>query len=220
MRAVAGLSRSEGDVEVNDVLPTQEAIENLAERIERAYSLRRARWWRGCSTRRVWTAAALRLWQAHVEDPQLPLDSELFVASQPISNALSDPWSELAQPDAARRYRTQVRRMIRRLRSELVREVALAQRSIRNHPETTPALLARDRRISPLGCYIAAHRAGRADLAQRFVAAAAEQHGSCPLYQAASLPLIAADLYPTLDSTVGREAQNEVRTSKKLIVMN
>ncbi len=61
-------------------------------RIERAYALRRAGWDRGCSTRRVWAAAALCLWQAHVDDPTLPLDSELFVASQPITGSLGDPW--------------------------------------------------------------------------------------------------------------------------------
>ena len=87
-----------GRIGVKDVLPTQELIDQLAERIERAYTLRRQRWCRGCSTRRVWSAAALRLWQAHVDDPQLPLDCELYVASQVINESLSDPWSELAQP--------------------------------------------------------------------------------------------------------------------------
>jgi hypothetical protein len=215
------LSRREVAAEVNDVLPTQDMIEHLADRIERAYSLRRPRWWRGCSTRRVWSAAALRLWQAHAEDPQTPLDSELFVASQPISNALSDPWSELTQPDATRRYRSQVQRIIRRLRSELTREVRLAERSIRRHPQTSPAILDRSRRLSPLGCYIAAHRAGRADLADRFVAAAAQQHGSCPLYRPASVFLLAADLYPTHDAHAGLEAHAELRTtSMKLIALN
>jgi hypothetical protein len=37
------------------------------------------------------------------------------------SSALSGPWSELAQPEAARRYRSRVRRIIRRLRWELYR---------------------------------------------------------------------------------------------------
>jgi hypothetical protein len=203
-----------------NVLPTQDVIDRLANRIERAYSLRRAQWWRGCSTRRVWSAAALRLWQAHVDDPQLPLDSELFVASQPITDSLSDPWSELAQPDAARRYSAQVRRIIRQLRSELTREVRVAERSIRRDREIRPGLLAENRRLSPLGCYIAALRAGRADLARRFAAAAAEQHRSCPLYRSASLSLLPADLYPFDDFSGERKAEDEVRTSKKSIVLN
>src|SRR5205814_5348906 len=130
--------------------------------------LRRSRWWRGCSTRRIWSAAALRLWQAQVDDPQLPLDSELFVASQPLSDALSDPWSELTQPEAARRYRSQVRRIIRGLRSELKREVESAERSIRQHRQLGSALPVRHSRLSSLGCYIALHRACRADLAVPF----------------------------------------------------
>ena len=80
-------------------------IDHLASRIERAYALRRAEWDRGCSTGRLWTAAALCLWQAHADDPALPLDSELFVASQPLVGSLGDPWVELTQVEAGRRYR-------------------------------------------------------------------------------------------------------------------
>jgi hypothetical protein len=148
------------------------------------------------------------------------LDSELFVASQPINDSLSDPWSELAQPDAARRYSSQVHRIIRRLRSELTREVRLAERPIRQDGEIRPALLAEDRRLSPLGCYIAALRAGRADLARRFAAAAAEQHRSCPLYRAASVPLLPADLYPFADFVGELKTKDEMQSSKKSIALN
>jgi hypothetical protein len=202
------------------VLPTQEVIDQLGDRIERAYSLRRAQWWRGCTTGRVWSAAALRLWQAHVEDRELPLDSELFVASQPISGTLGDPWSELTQPEAARRYRSRVRRIIRRLRTELQREVRRAERSIREDGETGIGRLAGDGRLSPLGCYIAAHRANRADLAGRFAAAAARQHGSCPLYRQASTTLLADDLYPTNHPSAAHQAGDEVRSIKELVTMN
>jgi hypothetical protein len=202
------------------VLPTQELIDHLAERIERAYTLRRGRWRRGCSTRRIWSAAAARLWQAHVESPWLPLDCELYVASQPLTDSLSDPWSELAQPEAARRYRSQVRRIVRGLRSELRREVRLAERSIRRHREINTALLGGNTRLSPLGCYIAAQRAGRADLAARFVAAVAEQHRSCPLYQSACASLLPADLYPVNDSSQEPEAGDTIRKYNKYIIMN
>jgi hypothetical protein len=202
------------------VLPTQEVIDRLADRIERAYSLRRTAWWRGCSTRRVWSEAALRLWQVHMEDPQLPLDSELYVASQPISAPLADPWTELAQPEAGRRYRSQVRRIVRRLRFELSREVRLAERMIRKGRDLESALQASNSRLSPLGCYIAAQRLGRADLVVNFAVAAADQHRSCPLYRTASLALIAAELYPTSSPAAAFEAESVIRTPKKSMILD
>src|SRR6516165_10772419 len=127
-------------------------IDHLANRIERAYGLRRAGWDHGCSTGRVWAAAALCLWQAHVDDPSLPLDSELFVASQPITGSLGDPWVELTQVEAARRYRMQVRRIVRRLRRELWREVRRAERLMADGGRLVLSSLSMDPRISPLGC--------------------------------------------------------------------
>jgi hypothetical protein len=190
-------------------------IDRLADRIERAYSLRRTRWWRGCSSRRVWSAAALCLWQAHANDPQMPLDSELYVASQPITGALADPWSELAQPEAVRRYQRQVRRIIRRLRSELKREVKLAERLIHEDQGISPDDLARNNRLSALGCYIAAQRAGRADLVCCFAATAAKQHRSCPLYGAATHTLLPGDLYPVDASDTTKITVTPRRSSHK-----
>jgi hypothetical protein len=155
-----------------------------------------------------------------VDDSQLPLDSELFVASQPISGSLADPWSELTQPEAAHRYRGQVRRIIRQLRAELKREVKLAERSIHRHGTLEPAVLAQCGRLSPLGCYIAAQRMGRPDLARRFVAAAARQHHSCPLYQAASAWLLPAELYPFDECAGDKEAVHGARTPKRSIALN
>jgi hypothetical protein len=202
------------------VLPTQETIEHLAERIERAYSLRRAGWDGGCSTRRVWAAAALRLWQAHVEDPALPLDSELFVAAQPITGALGDPWQALTQVEAGRRYRLQVRRIVHRLRLELGREVRRAEERLQEGRPLTLTALACDRRLSPLGCYIAAHRMGHAELAQGFALPAAEQHRACPLYRLASLSLLPADRYPADDMAAALELTSGIRPLKTSIVMN
>jgi hypothetical protein len=214
------LSKDKGVIGVKEVLPTQELIDHLAERIERAYNLRHQRWRRGCSTRRVWSEAALRLWQAHVEDPQLPLDCELYVASQVINESLSDPWSELAQPAAARRFRARVLRIVRRLRSELSREVRLAERAIGENDDIGFMTLPVNNRISPLGYYIAAQRAGKPELADRFSAAAAQQHRSCPLYQFASIPFLSADLYPAGESARTEVPDSGVRSSRKLIVMN
>ena len=75
-------------------------------------------------------------------------------------------------------------------------------------------------RISPLGYYIAAHRAGMPELADRFAAAAADQHRSCPLYQSASIPFLSADLYPAEESASEASPASGLRSPKKLIVMN
>jgi hypothetical protein len=203
----------------SQVLPTQEVIDHLASRIERAYALRRAGWDRGCSTRRVWAAAAMCLWQAHADDPTAPLDSELFVASQSITGSLGDPWSELTQPDAGRRYRSQVRRIVDRLRAELSREIRLAERRMED-PQITLDALSKDRRLSPLGCYIAAHRIGRPEMASRFADGAAQQDSACPLYRAASRFLLPPDLYPKPESQVRRETVNGSSTFRQSIVMN
>jgi hypothetical protein len=202
------------------VLPTQETIEHLAERIERAYALRRAGWDRGCSTERVWAAAALRLWQAHVEDPELPLDSELFVAAQPISGAFGDLWRELAEAEAGRRYRRRVRRIVHCLRRELTREVRRAEGRLREGLPLTLGSLSSDRRLSALGCYIAAHRMGHADLASSFAPLAAAQHHACPLYRLASLSMLPADRYPADATTAVPEPAGGTRPLKKSIVMN
>ena len=194
-------------------------IDHLANRIERAYALRRASWDRGCSSGRIWSAAALCLWQTHVEDPTLPLDSELFVASQPIVGALGDPWSELTQVEAGRRYRAQVRRIVRRLRRELRREVGRAERLLAGGGRMVVSSLCLDGRISPLGCYIAAERVGRIDIASHFTTAAVEQHHACPLYQSAALALLPADRYPVVVAgTEGSPAP--ARSFKKSIMMN
>ena len=203
-----------------DVLPTQETIEHLANRIERAYSLRRAGWDRGCSTGRVWAAAALCLWQAHVDDPALPLDGELFVACQPITGSFGDPWVELTQVEAGRRYRMQIRRIVHRLRRELTREVERAERLMSEGGRLIVASLSQDGRVSPLGCYIAAQRMGRCDVAEQFAVAAVDQHGACPLYRVASLSLLPPDRYPLAVPTAAPEMAPAVRTYKKSIVMN
>ena len=191
------------------MLPTYEVLDHLAGRIEQAYALRRPRWLRGCSTSRVWYTAALRLWEAHTGDPvRVPLDPELFVASQPISAPFSDPWTELAHPESARRYRTAVRRIVRQLRAELKRELVAAERSIREGHEIGGVLGRKNHRLSSLGSYILARRAGRDDLAERFAAAAASQHRSCPLYRSASLAFIPAEFYPDENLVLEREEQS------------
>ncbi|MGC8638465.1 MAG: hypothetical protein ACP5XB_01145 [Isosphaeraceae bacterium] len=163
--------------------------------------LRRSKWYRGCSTSRIWAAAATILWQVHQEDPDIPLDPELFVAAQPLAAAFADPWLSLAHPDAGRRYYRSVRRIIRRLRAELRREIGRAEDMVRGGLALATVLRCRDRRLSPLGLFITAHRAGRPDLAVQLRPGAIAQHQGCPLYRLASRSFLSAGLYPVTDPT-------------------
>jgi len=68
-------------------------------------------------------------------------------------------------------------------------------------------IASRDARLSPLGLYIAAHRAARPDLAGRLRPGAIEQHDCCPLYRSACMAFLPAELYPTEASNRGVEAR-------------
>ena len=182
------------------MLATQNSIDILAERIERAYRLRRPEWHGGCSTSRIWSVAAVTLLQVHESDPSLPPDPELFVAAQGSKVPFADPWLELAQPESARCYRKRVREIVRRLRRELAAEIRHAESRIGSGQRISRVLLSKSPRLSPLGRFIVAHRAGRTALAQRFVADLVEQHRACPLYRDASLEFISPEVYPVVVS--------------------
>jgi hypothetical protein len=198
------VGHTEQAIEVT-VLSTQAALLGLAERIERAYRLRRSGWYRGCATAGVWSTAAAILVQLHQDDATLPVDPELYVAVQPVGALFDDPWEGLTQPPAARRYRTRVREMIRALRLELRGEVRYAERRIRRGEAISKVLNNASKRLSPLGCYIVAYRAGRAALGEKFRLGAVEQHRSCPLYRAASQHLIPPEPYPGRERSVDEE---------------
>jgi hypothetical protein len=202
------------------VLPTQETIDRLADRIERAFTLRCSTWYRGCSTSRVWSAAATILWQAQSENPEIPLDPELFVASQPTTAPYADPWTSLAQPEAGHRYRQNIRRIIRRLRAELKREIQRAEDLVHEGRGLVTVLRKRDSRLSPLGRYITAQRAGRPDLAERLRPGAVEQHNCCPLYRSASLAFLPAELYPVGDSDSNVEFRGTYEIPRKIASLN
>jgi hypothetical protein len=208
---------------LNQVLfPSQVLVDELSSRIQEAYALRRPDWRGTCSTARVWNAAAERLWAAHAADPaRVPLDAELFVASQPISIPFADPWSELTQPESARRYRSTLRRIVRRLRGELKREVGRAERLL-GRGRDIRALLEAGGRISPLGCFMVALRAGRAELADRFAAAATAQHRACPLLREASDALLSTDLYPVETHFAPHAVESDLkpRVEKLLLSLN
>ncbi|QEH34136.1 hypothetical protein OJF2_26710 [Aquisphaera giovannonii] len=143
----------------------------------------------------------MTLFQAHENDRRIPLDPELYVASQPISPPFTDPWTVLAHPDAARRYVARVRKIISRLRSELQKELRRAEALI-NAGHGLPIRTEMERsRLSPLGLYIAALRSGRVDLAIQLSDGVVNQHRGCPLYRFAALSMIPADSYPVGDET-------------------
>jgi hypothetical protein len=149
---------------------------------------------------RVWTAAAQLLAQLHGEDPTIPMDPELFVASQSLKPGFGDAWGDLASAAAGEAYRKRVRGIVRQLERELGREVVRAERLITKGRPIEVVLGEEDARLSPLGRYLVASRAGRPDLAVRFEVGAVLQHRSCPLYRTASLPFLPAERYPTVDS--------------------
>jgi hypothetical protein len=157
-------------------------------------------WNDGCSTMRVWTVAAQVLTQVHDDYPEVPIDPELFVASQPLNLRGSDVWRDLTSPAAAESYRKRVRGIVRLLERELKREVRRAERLIRDGRPIHDALCARDSRLSALGRYIVAWRSGRLDLQARFEDDVVAQHRSCPLYRSACLAFLPAEYYPVDES--------------------
>jgi hypothetical protein len=203
------------------VLPTQECIDRLGVRIEQAFTLRCSKWYRGCSTSRVWAAAATILWQAHHEEPDIPLDPELYVASQGLTGPFVDPWLCLAHPDAVRRYRRRIHHIVGRLRAELRREIKRAKELVRGGRRLAAVVRQQDRRLSPLGLFIAAHRAGRPDLAARLRLGAIKQHESCPLYRLATRTLLDVGLYPVADSTrSSHEVQVAIVPGRETVLLN
>lgn len=177
------------------MLPTQETIDQLACRIERAFCRRNDRWHRGCSTPRVWSAAAINLLRAHQEDPGLPIDPELFVASQPAAKGYTDPWGDLAQVESIDRYLRRVSKIVKLLRAELGLEVARGERFARRGIDLSRIVTSPKARLSPLGGYIVARRAGRDDLAGELFGRALAQHQSCPLYREACSVFLPDDFY-------------------------
>jgi hypothetical protein len=177
------------------VLPPGTVL-NIAERIERAYGRHRPEASRRLADAPVWGVAAARLVALHQEEPDLPLDPELYVAVQVRRRPGADPWSDLARPAAAGRYRAHVRRIVRRLRRELREELRAAGRLWRDGRSVEAVAAERRADLSPLGRYLFACRHDRPDLALALRAAAAAQHASCPLYRQACRGLIAEGLYP------------------------
>jgi hypothetical protein len=174
------------------VISSQDDIEQLADRIERAYRRRYPYWKPIGLTPGVWDSAAARLLEAAEFEPAIPIDPELFVAVQVMGEIRHDPWTELTQACSLRLYLRALGRIVGQLREEVRRAESRLLRGM-----TLDRLLAaQSSRISPLALYILAHRAGRHDLTKRLRSEAEGQHRSCPLYLLASRSLLPAHAYP------------------------
>jgi hypothetical protein len=183
----------------------------MVKRLERAYAHHYPNGVRDWSGSGVWEVAASCLLEMHRESPGLPLDPELFVASQGGAVRDADPWMLLTKPEARARYRARVQQIIRTLRRELRRELRASERRMAAGMSLETALELPGRFFSPLGKYILAHRLGRADLADAWWAEAREQHRSCPLYVNACEGLLDPGQYPVLELIPGRNLRE--RTS-------
>ena len=94
------------------MIPTQDEIEPLAERIERAYRRRYPYWNPIGTTPGAWETTATRLISAVGIDPTIPVDPELFIAAQPPVENPHDPWAELAQERPFRLYLKAVKKIV------------------------------------------------------------------------------------------------------------
>jgi hypothetical protein len=177
------------------VPPSQEMIASLAERIEQAFSRRYPDWTTVRTSSGVWEASAAGLMMLNRNFPSVPLDPELFVKVQ-RQRKWADPWVDLVQESAFRRYRRQVRRIISHLRSEIKDEVRSAERQLRSGTLLPEVLSDSSGRISALGRYVIARRAGQDELAERLRPEAERQHRSCPLYRQACRFLLPDNTYP------------------------
>lgn len=185
------------------MLQSPRTIELVADRIERAYVRRYPDCQGWGLDGRIWSVAASALVVEHRRHRWLPIDPELFVASQSPKAGSADPWTDLAPTGAMWRYRRRVKQIVRGLRHELRLELRRVGRSVREGESLEVLLRRRHRWLSPLGRYIAAYQAGRMDLVDRFRCRARHQHQSCPLYRLACQTLLPESAYPVLEVVPG-----------------
>jgi hypothetical protein len=118
------------DVQIEvTVICSQDAIRQLAVRIEHAYSRKYPKWLPIGLTPGVWESASARLLEASNRGANIPIDPELFVAVQARNRLAPDPWAELTQQRSLNQYIKALRRIIGQLRRELKGEVRRSRRS-------------------------------------------------------------------------------------------
>jgi hypothetical protein len=191
------------------VVYSQETIRKIELRIEAAYCRRYPQWFSGSVNSGVWESAAYRLLEVATNKPGLPIDPELYVAVQKTSSVYPDPWVELTQQGSLVRYRKNLRKIIAKLRTELTTEITRGECRMLRGVDLETVLETEGSRISPLSCYILAHRAGRFDLSIRHHTAALSQHRSCPLYRVASRSLLPSHAYPTTELATGSSSPGQ-----------
>lgn len=178
------------------MIATQNNLDQLADRIERAYHLRHPNWLATGLTPGVWTAAAVRLHEVVAAHSFLPVDPELFVAAQSYKTFRRDPWCELTQEGACKAYRSAVRKIIRQLKRELAGELRRATRFLEAQGTLDELVASARSKVSPMIKLMLCHQNDRSDLALHVNSAAEAQHLACPLYRIACKNLIPGDLYP------------------------
>jgi hypothetical protein len=99
----------------------------------------------------------------------------------------------------------------------LDREVRRAEGLVSEGRSLACVLRLRDARLSALGLYITAQRAGRPDLADRLRLGAIEQHRGCPLYRPATRTLLPVELYPVDDLAEGTAKAKEIPLAPRKI---
>lgn len=199
---------------------TSPTIDEIANRIKRAFLRRRPEWCGMASLDRLWAVAADHLSTLHSRDPALPLDPELYVAALPLKAPRCDPWNELISGASITHYRRRIRRIVHALRRELRDEVRRAEARLRRGELAEKVVLPRSRSLSPLGLYIVAQRVGRRDLAECLRTLALEQHRACPLYRAACVGLLPDEDYPVLELAPGLKTRRRIPHTAPLFSLN
>lgn len=177
---------------------TPRAMEQISDRIERAYLRRRPEWRQMGLDPRLWSASAAILMDARLQEPWVPIDPELFVACQIVESTSTDPWRELTRGMSRRRYLRKVRQIVLGLRRELRRELRRVDTLVQRGESLDTVLKTPSRSLSALGCYLAASRSGRSDLTDYLLSEARAQHEACPLYRRAAIGLVPNEDYPVL----------------------
>jgi hypothetical protein len=144
-----------------------------------------------------WIRSAVALLALNRHETHIPIDPELFVASQYERGALTIPDDV---EDAVARYKTSVMRTICKLKQELSEELKWLTSASRRGLSVERLIRTHSRKITPLSLYIHAQRMNRDDLADGLISQVLEQHEHCPLYRAASAQWLEEGRYPAFAS--------------------
>ncbi len=175
---------------------TQHHLDQLAGRIAQAYHRKHPLWVEIGLTPGVWNSAAIRLNEVAIYHPGLPIDPELFVAVQDYRTFRRDPWCELTQEGSAKVYRATVRKIIKRLRTELATELRRSKRHLAAGRTLDDIMTSTKSRVSPIAKLVLCHDQDRTDLVEAIRPSAEAQHVACPLYRFACKNLMPRSVYP------------------------